>query len=541
MTHKRLNILLVATIILTASLSVYAADVGIINGGIAVSAGATIDEFSTDGTLAGDSDTVVPTEKAVKTYVDGAVPAAAPATYDASVAASGADYTSIVTACATEAAGARIFVVSGTYNETADIVMKDGQMLIGQNPEDTIIDFGAANRKITPDGAGSNRAVMDLTVQGSIANYTIEMNGQFDRVKNCRIIGTSSAFTGVYMNCLSGIIEDCSISGFTKVGTYYGIEVNAQYVTVYGNRITDCGRGIKSASQALISNNQLDDIDAFQLLTGNIDLVVGNIFYGNAPIQINGIRSSILNNFIYGDILWSSTQDLIRIVGNHIFLGTISVTNVNVCDCIITGNIFEDGQGIEWGGSDSAISGNTFEGSAHLQWNATATTNTATGNNFNGSTEQPPTRITDLGVFGNFAMNNLGVSMPNEKYYLAMQNLSGSGLTAGDVVVINAAAPGNQITLTTAQGDPFVIGVVSETINNGFLGFIQTLGKITTLKVNGTVDIAIGDFLGTYTSAGIAMKAASGDMAFAIALEAYTPNDSSGVIDALLVTPRLLP
>jgi len=35
-------------------------------------AGARVGEFSTDGTLAGDSDTAVPTEKAVKTYVDGA-------------------------------------------------------------------------------------------------------------------------------------------------------------------------------------------------------------------------------------------------------------------------------------------------------------------------------------------------------------------------------------------------------------------------------------------------------------------------------------
>ena len=33
--------------------------------------GGTIGEFSTDGTLAGDSDTAVPTEKAVKTYTDG--------------------------------------------------------------------------------------------------------------------------------------------------------------------------------------------------------------------------------------------------------------------------------------------------------------------------------------------------------------------------------------------------------------------------------------------------------------------------------------
>ena len=35
-----------------------------------LSAGATINEFSTDTTMAGDSDTAVPTEKAVKTYID---------------------------------------------------------------------------------------------------------------------------------------------------------------------------------------------------------------------------------------------------------------------------------------------------------------------------------------------------------------------------------------------------------------------------------------------------------------------------------------
>lgn len=37
---------------------------------IALNTGATIDEFSTDGTLGGNSDTACPTEKAVKTYVD---------------------------------------------------------------------------------------------------------------------------------------------------------------------------------------------------------------------------------------------------------------------------------------------------------------------------------------------------------------------------------------------------------------------------------------------------------------------------------------
>jgi len=40
-------------------------------GSIGAQIGATINEFSTDGTLSGNSDTAVPTEQAVKTYVDG--------------------------------------------------------------------------------------------------------------------------------------------------------------------------------------------------------------------------------------------------------------------------------------------------------------------------------------------------------------------------------------------------------------------------------------------------------------------------------------
>jgi hypothetical protein len=41
--------------------------------GMAFATGATVNEFSTDGTLSGNSDTAVPTEQAVKTYVDNAI------------------------------------------------------------------------------------------------------------------------------------------------------------------------------------------------------------------------------------------------------------------------------------------------------------------------------------------------------------------------------------------------------------------------------------------------------------------------------------
>lgn len=50
--------------------SVRAMRIDATTGKILLQAGASIDEFSTDTTLAGNSDTAVPTEKATKTYVD---------------------------------------------------------------------------------------------------------------------------------------------------------------------------------------------------------------------------------------------------------------------------------------------------------------------------------------------------------------------------------------------------------------------------------------------------------------------------------------
>lgn len=111
------------------------------------------------------------------------------------------------------------------------------------------------------------------------------------------------------------------------------------------------------------------------------------------------------------------------------------------------------------------------------------------------------------------------------------------------VVVYNTGDDntGAEVTTTTTVGDDKVAGVVaSTTIANAAFGVIVTEGKITTLKVNGTTDIAIGDYLCTYSTAGISQKATTGDMAYAIALEAYTTNDSNGVIDALLIKPRKL-
>lgn len=470
---------------------------------------------------------------ATKLYVD-SLPVG-PTTYDAIVAPAGGDYTSIVTACATEAVGARIFVERGTYNETANIAMKDGQMLIGQNPEDTIIDFGAANRKITPSGAGTNRLVKGLTVQGSIADVTVEMNGTYDRVENCRVIGTGAAFDGVEMNGQYSIAKDNYIIGFSRAGNF-GLHMSGNYGTAYGNAITNCDKGIRMATYGIAQGNQLVSISSVQIHTSQLCVVSGNQLLGNCPVEINGDSLTLTGNFIRGDVVWGGDRDLVIISNNTFYLNSLVCAHSGSHDCVISGNTFNTDDGITWAGYQSSIIGNTFYGTAHIELSAASKYNNVTGNNLAGSTQASATRINDLGLQANMAMNNQGVAPTLEKHFVKMQNKSGGALVAGDTVVYNAAASGDQFTTTVTQGDHLVIGALAEGVNNDAWGYIQTKGKIVTLKVNGTINIAIGDLLGTYTAAGIAMKAAAADTAFAIALEAYANNDSLGVIDALLVS-----
>lgn len=478
-----------------------------------------------------------PLEAATKSYVDALPPGQM--SYDAVVdAGGGADYTDIVTACATEPVGATILVNRGTYNETANIVMKDGQMLTGQNPEDTIIDFGAANRKITPAGAGTNRSVVNLTVQGSIADRTVEMNGTYDRVENCRILGTVNANTALYMSGDHSVAARNFISGFTKNAVLYAIQFGGSYCTAYANSITSCRRGILLFNSSMVVANQLSVISNAQLYMGNMSTAIGNTLYGNIEIVIAAGECRIIGNQIRGNITWNADHDWIVIEGNGFVSSSILCNQMNSHSIIMTGNYFSTAGGIEHAGYASTITGNTFQGSAHLQFSANSKFNVAAGNAFHISTEPQLTRITDLGLRGNQAYNNQGVPVTSEKKFLDMKNTSGAGVVDGDVVTQKAVAAGNEFDTTVNQGDDLVLGMANETIANNAEGIIQTLGKVVTLKVNGVINIAIGDLLGTFTAVGIAQQAQAGDMAFAIALEVYAGADSMGVIDALLITPR---
>lgn len=123
------------------------------------------------------------------------------------------------------------------------------------------------------------------------------------------------------------------------------------------------------------------------------------------------------------------------------------------------------------------------------------------------------------------------------KFWMYVQNGSGGSLAAGDVVVWKVAsctADVMHVTTTTGANDLDVAGMMLETVADAKIGRMQFWGPTRLLKVDGTTDIAAGDYLGTFTTAKIAAKTTTTG-AFALALEAYSTNDSSGVIDAFLM------
>lgn len=109
-------------------------------------------DFKDEDNMASDSASAVASQQSIKAYVDSQ--SGGQATYDAVVASSGGDYTSVATAVSTEAAGARIFIEAGTYTETADVTLKSGQVLHGEGIGKTIIYFNGAYQF---NASGTNR------------------------------------------------------------------------------------------------------------------------------------------------------------------------------------------------------------------------------------------------------------------------------------------------------------------------------------------------------------------------------------------------
>jgi hypothetical protein len=526
-------------------------DLGVRLGG----ANARVTTILDEDTMATDSATALATQQSIKAYVDASAGGGGnPYGADLVVAASGGDYTTLGQAVAAATAGQVIYVEPGTYTETADRTSAVAVRVIGHGT-DSIIDLGAyditfgagsiiENIKVTKSNAGylytagADVTFRDIYFNVTTASYSkcIYSEGTHNTVHNCRIDSTTVGIlnqifmTGSYarvdsitcdINTLGSgealiilfgtssnysAVTNCNLDAQQYASTVEGIRLDADNCIAVGNVVKGFYYGIAiKASQCSVTGNYiLGEQNGYCIDSqGILNTISGNVLYGASSSKGVGIQSASTKNSVTGNTMRGASSG----VGIYVDASNTDISGNNLYSW--TTGISFSGSGVKY----TNIVGNTITDYT------TAINDTATAT---------------------MAKGNFNASVLLEKDQSWMKNTSGGTLSAGTVVVLKAVAAGDEITTTTTAGDDKVFGVVSESIANNDYGPVQTTGKVTTLKADGTTDIAVGDFLTTFTSAGIAQKATTGDMVFAIALEAYTTDNSSGVLDACLITPRMI-
>lgn len=476
------------------------------------------------------------------------------------VAASGGTHTTLGAAIAAATAGDTIWVREGTYAEAAITSALANITIIGENPETAVISMGA--NVLTLSGAGVT--VKNVGLSCTTGNFLI--SGANSTLMGCTITSTNATNTMLFRSNYGRVIGNRFENTGSNSNRTLAIEGTGTYAIVSSNTFQISASS--SSSSVGIIHLGLTNISC----TGNtITVAAGG---STAPvIRAAGEHTTVSGNTIYGaGFVYGIILGAQRCVAqaNVIYIAYVGIqTTSSGARCVIANNVVfisrngADGYGIEVGTDDCTVNGNycanasttagsgitvvgvrtnnvisnnrvrDFANGINIQG---ASTNTSiSGNNL----ENVTTAIVDSGV-GTDAVNNMGVSTLFERRHMRMKNTSGAALAAGDVVTYKAVAAGDEVTTTTTAGDTRVYGMAVAAISSTAYGYVQILGKTTALKVNGTTAIAVGDYLTTFTTAGIAAKAAAGQMAFAIALEAYAVADSAGVIDAVLVTPRLI-
>jgi len=470
--------------------------------------------------------------------------------------------------------GGTVFLV-GTHVSSVNITVPTGVHLTGENPSITTLDFNSntvglravgSNTYSTGTVAVTNNST---TVTGTSTVFTAAMIGREILLSGiwypitARASDTSITIAAPFASptistasyVIATIVEDVTISNMLITSS------NVAALTLqYTKELRLINIDVEASAVGIdVDDSSQMDFDHIDLTANNAAITLDNVHF--SPFKAGGILDCLAG------IGWDIDNCTNLAFDSYFILNSsgdgIEVSNSNnltFSNCAVFEN---GGHGIELAGnnrlsfSNCAMENNATDG---IQFTGTtdfcviegcsfanngaygiditsgsSDNNSIYGNQFNDNTSGA---INDSGDGTQIGEANIGLTIVDYKKYVEMKNTSGGLLNNGELVILKAVAAGDEVTTTTTQGDDLIFGMVSEGILDNASGRILISGKTTALKVDGTTDIAIGDFIGTFTTASIGMKAAAGDMAMFIALEAYTNNDSNGIIDALLISPR---
>ena len=475
----------------------------------------------------------------------------------------GSDYqfTTLGQALSVAKDGWRILVV-GTTREACKMTIKaNGLHITGTSNIGTYIDFSESQIIFTGNFITMENFSCNIEREGTIqtqGTHTVLNNINLNLGANVREYNINYAFynSGNYMKVTNFHYKQ--LNPQTNAGSYnYGIVRNEGSYCSFVNCSFDGGNSpVGSVGMLYLGyNSTISDSHFYMtaaynsgttLQAANYCNITNCQFYGagsNGATAITaGAYNEIAGNYIANTVRGISLSNHYNtVVGNNI-------SCVDFGNCIyqfqdyttITGNYFQGGGSsatlVKYGSSGvgSVIANNSFKTGSVGYSGSNIQYVTVTGNSFNSITTPVSTTAKIINVLG-----NSGASEATEKISSLFKNTSGGSLAEGDAVILKSVAANDEVTTTTTAADNKVVGIALGAITNNSTGYICTKGTCTA-KVNGTTDIAIGDYLTTYTSAGILAKATAGQTAIAIALAAYTADDSSGLISVRVIPPRVI-
>lgn len=458
-----------------------------------------------------------------------------------------AEINTAITACSA-AGGGTVKLMGGTFNTSATAIsMATGVSLVGQGNL-TILKRTANSQSIIINGAATNNIrIADMTIDGNTGSGTYAIDLSLALSTNVTISNVSCVAIGAGMNLKVQLskVSNCYFSESTAGGSAVAFASGSIYNTISGNVFTSTN----------ISNSTFFNIGSGCSRSKFIGNTANGTNSTSSYFVVENSGSPLDNSYIGNHVNKFSTA-FSAMVGATIVGNTITATigtGIALTDsCVVEGNIFDGFPGstiaisVQNSGVENVISGNSFTkgnfGSTctyFVNLGTLATRNTIIGNSC--PSDKYSSGFINLNTgFGNICKDNIGQQAIDDISIITMVNTSGSTINAGNLVTRKAAAAGNEVTTSTTGGDNTVFGMAVESIANNASGKIQVSGKTVLMTVNGTAAIAIGDFITQYTAAGIGAKAVATNTAIAVALEAYSTADSNGVIDAILITPRLI-
>lgn len=498
------------------------------------------------------------TQQSVKAYVDAS--SGGQTLYDAVVAPSGGDYTDIATAISTEGANSSIFIAPGTYNIDSSIAITQAGITLTGAGWNTVIKAVTNDTFDMLHVTGANFQISDLKIDGNnptVANIRgLRINAADPLVKNLHVDRCDAQCIILEGNADNGLVEGCRVTNVDA----QGIQNSGDNVKVIGNYINHTGADVAlwhvSGNNCVYASNTIDctntaphgmevgDVVGFSNVTISNNTIVnaatnGIYVWSNSLTNADGANNitidgnTITNTGQHGIKLWRGVR--YSVVSNNVIKNSSQTTDNTYSDIFL-----QSTNATTRKPEHNLIIGNLMRASASNkskfaveETGGDGDHNIVTGNKCLGQNGS----ISIEGTHSQAYDNIVDVHYHDKKLEY-LKNTSGGALAAGDIVILKSVAAGNEVTTTTTAGDTKVYGMAAEAISDNAFGYIQVHGKTTKLKVDGTTDIAIGDFISAFTTAGIGQKASSGNTAIAIALEAYATNDSNGVIDALIISPR---